>query len=472
MRILDAVLVGFQFFLVAYFAVLNVLYAFFGYLGLRSVMLYAREMSDAALKDLLERDFYKPVSVLVPAYNEEASIVASVRASLGLQHPAFEVIVVADGCTDATVDRLTEAFALTEVQLVYRRTLESAPIRRILRSLREPNLLVVDKDNGGKADALNAALNLASYPLVCAVDADSLLDGDALLRATRLFAEDDDVVALGGTVRPLNGSVMDGGSVAELRAPRRWIERFQVLEYTRAFFTGRAGWSRMGALLIISGAFGVFRRAAVMDVGGYRTDTVGEDMELVVRLHKQARLQGRKARVVMTPDPICRTEVPSDLRSLRRQRNRWQRGLWETLLMHNDMLFNRRFGRLGMIGVPYFWFFEGLAPIFEVLGYIAFGLSAATGALNPTLAIMFLLLAVLYGVLLSQLAVGIETLLLARYARMRDRLVLLAAAFLEFLGYRQLLSLERLRAMFQVRRKRGTWGEMKRTGVGVGSHLS
>ena len=460
---LEAVALGAQLFVLAYFAVLNLLYALFGYVGIRTVVLYSRELSEVALKDLLEREVYKPVSILVPAFNEERSIEASVRSFVSLHFPLFEVVVVSDGSTDRTVEVLIEAFGLVEDPRIYARAIPTRPVRRVYRSLRHPNLFVVDKENGGKADALNAALNVARYPLVAPVDSDSLLDPQAVLRASRLFVEDDAVLAVGGTVRPLNGAVTRGGRVVELRMPRRWIERLQIVEYARAFFLGRAGWTRLGALLIISGAFGLFRRDALVRVGGFWTGTVGEDMEIVMRLHKEYRRAGVPHRVAFTPDPICWTEVPSDLRTLRRQRNRWHRGLWTNLWRHRDMLCNPRYGRLGVLALPYFWLFEGLGPVIEVGGYAVFGLSLAAGALDPGFALLFLALAVLYGVLLSQIGAGVEALLLQRYARTSDRLVLLAASLLEFAGFRQLLALERFVATFQVRRP--GWGEMRRAGI-------
>jgi cellulose synthase/poly-beta-1,6-N-acetylglucosamine synthase-like glycosyltransferase len=298
---------------------------------------------------------------------------------------------------------------------VYRRVLLTQPILRSFRSLRHPNLIVVEKIRGGRVDALNAALNHARYPLIAAVDADSILDAEAILRASHLFLEDDRVVAVGGTVRPVNGADVKVGKVTALNMPRRWIERFQILEYARAFFTGRAGWSYFDALLIISGAFGLFRREVVMQVGGYSTQTVCEDMELVVRLHKELRGKGSEYRIIFTPDPICWTEVPSSTGVLRRQRNRWHRGLWETLWAHRDVLFNRRYGRLGFLAVPCFLFFEALGPIVEMLGYTVLVLGLSLHILFVEFAVLFLALSVLYGMLLSQMAVGIETLLLSRY---------------------------------------------------------
>jgi len=464
--VLGILLLVYQQFVLAYFAVLNLLYALFGYLGLRSVIVYSRELPRVALKDLLERDFYKPVSILVPAFNEEVGIVPSVRSLLSLHYPEFEVVVANDGSSDRTLPMMIEAFALVEVPQIYRRQLDTVTVRGVFRSLRHPNLTVIDKENGGRADALNAAVNLARYPLVCQVDADSLLDAEALLRASRLFIEDETVMAVGGTVRPMNGAVVREGQVMEMRLPRKWIERFQVLEYVRAFFTGRAGWSRFGALLIISGAFGVFRREAVLEAGGYATDTVTEDMELVMRLHQRYRQAGTPYRIIFSPDPICWTEVPSDLRTLRRQRNRWHRGLMETLWRYRRMTLNPRYGVVGMVGMPYFWLFEALSPVIEVTGYLLLPIMFVLGIAEPSFVALFVVLALLYGILLSEMAVGIETMLLSRYPRVRDRLMLFAAAFLEFLGYHQILAVERLVSMFQIRRKRGIWGQMRRIGAG------
>ncbi|WP_347240189.1 glycosyltransferase [Thermus sp.] len=457
----------YQIFVLYYFTLLNLIYGVSALFGLRRVARYARELSELSLKDLLEREAYLPVSILVPTYNEEKTIADSVRSFLALQYPQFEVIVVADGPKDRTLEVLKEAFRLVQVEWVFRRALPTKPVRGVYRSLTHPNLLVVDKENGGKADALNAGLNLARYPLFCAVDADSLLDPEALLRASRLFLEGERVLAVGGTIRPLNGARVREGIVEELRLPSGFLERMQILEYARAFFMGRAGWSAMDALLIISGAFGLFRRAEVLRVGGYRTDTVGEDMELVVRLHRRAREEGRDYRILYTPDPICYTEVPSDWTTLRRQRNRWHRGLWEVLLAHWPMLFNPRYGRLGLLAMPYFLLFEALGPVVEVLGYLLLPVFYLLGMLNLDFALLFLLLALGYGVLLSQLAVGMELLLLRRYPRLWDRVVLLFLGVLEVLGYRQVLALERFLATFQVWRKRGQWGEMRRKGLGA-----
>jgi cellulose synthase/poly-beta-1,6-N-acetylglucosamine synthase-like glycosyltransferase len=456
----------FQFGILFYFVFVNLSSVLFTYLGLRGVINYSRHLPDYALKNLLELNIYIPISIIVPAYNEEKNIVASVRSYLSLHHPVFEVIVVSDGSTDQSLEVLKEAYQLVETPYYIRPgIILTRHVKRAFRSMRYPNLTFIEKENGGKADALNVGINYARYPLVCAVDADSVLDVEALLRASQLFVEDETMVAVSGMIRPLNGAVIKNGQIVDLQAPHKWIERFQVIEYSRAFFIGRAGWAAIDALLIISGAFGLFKREAVLEVGGYSATTVGEDIELVVKMHKYYRGRKQPYRVIFIPDPICWTEVPSDMATLRRQRNRWQRGLWETLWTHRDMLFNPRYGRLGMLAIPYFWLIEALSPIVEIMGYAFVFISILIGILYPELAFWFLALALLCGVLLSQVAIGIEMLLTKRYSHLSDRLILLLAAVLEFFGYRQILLVERFVATFQILKKRGQWGAMTRKGI-------
>lgn len=457
----------FQYFFIFYFLIGGALYAIFNYLGLYQTILYGRRYSEFTLRNTLQSQLYVPISILVPAYNEELTIVSSIQSFLSLHHPAFEVIVVSDGSKDSTVEKLENAYQLFNTPVfLYHEQIPTQRVNRILRSHQHQNLIVLDKENGGKSDAVNAALNMARYPLICVVDADSLLDIEALLRASRLFADDPTVIAVGGTIRPLNGARVENGQIRELHLPETWIERLQILEYCRAFLSGRAGWASIGALLIISGAFGVFKRQAILEVGGYATNTVTEDMELVVRLHKYFMQQKRPYRILFTPDPMCWTEVPSDWGTLGRQRNRWHRGLIETLWTHRDMLLSPKYGRLGMLAVPYFWLYEAFSPIIEVFGYGFFLLSVVTGMLDAEFAAWFLFLAVLFGVIVSQMSILIEGLLVRRYERLQDRLALLMLGFVEFAGYRQWLVWERFRATFQIKRKQGQWGVMRRKGIG------
>lgn len=467
MSTLSSVLHAFQAFVLVYFAVLSLVYAVSALVGLWTIVVAAREPEPMALRDLLDRHYAKPISVLVPAYNEEDGIVDIVGSLLALRYSRFEVIVAVDGATDATLDRLVEAFDLTPLPTIYRRSVETRPVRRVLHSERWPQLVVVEKDNGGRADAINAALNVARFPLVCVVDGDSLLNPEALARASRLFVEDETVIAVGGALRLLNGATVENGAVVDVGAPRRWVERIQVLEYARSFFIARAAWSRIGSLMIISGAFGLFRRDAVVECGGWSRGLVADDMEMVVKLHRRFRELGQVYRIGFTPDPLCWTEVPSRIRDLRAQRCMWERGILEVLWRHRRMAGNPRYGRIGLLGIPYLWLFETGATVVEALGYVLVVVSAAFGLLDLRFALLFFALAMLFGILFSELGMTVQSLLLTGDHRARDRFELFVAAFVEYLGIRQLLVFSRLIALFQVRSRRGKYWRPASTRAGA-----
>lgn len=294
---------------------------------------HQHRLASLRLEHLKTSPFTPPISLLVPAHNEELSIVPSITSLLKLDYPGLEVIVVNDGSRDSTLAQLQTAYQLRLTRLLYVAEISSAPVRGIYSSPVEPRLLVVDKEPGGsKADAVNAALNAATSPYVCVVDSDSVLERDSLLRMMAgVFADPSEVVALGGIVRISNGCVIEGGELRQVRLPKRAIEVLQVIEYLRAFLIGREAWAQYNALPIISGAFGIFKRDLVKAVGGYRAAAIGEDFDLVVRLHRHMQRSGSKYEITFIPDPTCWTEVPSDFRSLARQRARWQKGLLDTL---------------------------------------------------------------------------------------------------------------------------------------------
>ena len=308
------------------------------------------------------------ISILAPAYNEEATITASVQSLLTLDYPNLEVVVIADGCKDDTIGVLQREFALVEVYRAYAPRVPTKGVVALYRSLRHANLVVVDKLNGGKADALNVGLNLASGELVCAIDADTLIERGALVRLMRPMLIDPDVVATGGTIRPVNAVTTRHGSVVDVTVPRTWLAGIQVVEYLRAFLLGRLGLNRLGGNLIISGAFGLFRREPMIAAGGWLHDTVGEDMELVVRLRRLGYERGTASDVVFVPDPTAWTEVPESLGVLGRQRDRWHRGLTDTLWRHRRLIGNPRYGAMGLVVFPYFVIVELLAPIVEAAG--------------------------------------------------------------------------------------------------------
>ena len=450
-----------------YFAAVNLTYLAFTALAWRSITYYRRARAYGGAEDAFASPLTPPISILLPAFNEQAGIVESVRSLLALRYPEHEVIVVNDGSTDSTLACLREAFDLMPVRKALRETIPCAPVRAAYASRRFPHLWVVDKENGGKADALNCGVNAARYPFVCAVDADAMLEEDALIRVAKPILDDPElVVATGGIVRIANGCRVEHGRVTEVRLPASRLATLQVVEYLRAFLVGRMGWSRMHALLIISGAFGLFRRSLVEGIGGYSTATVGEDVELVVRLHHYLRERGEPYRIEFIPDPVAWTEAPEDFSTLGRQRRRWQRGLAETVWTHRRMALNPRYGVLGLVAVPYFIVFELLGPVLELIGYPAAVAAFSLGALEPLFLLAFLAAAFLAGVLLSVSALALEEFSFRRYTRKREAARLLIASLFENLGYRQLLAAWRMLAFVDLARGRREWGEMRRRGLG------
>ena len=405
-----------------------------------------------------------PISLLVPAYNEEATITASVRSILQLEYPEYEVVVINDGSRDTTLAVLIAEFRMELFPEAYRQQLDCKPIRGIYRSRLFPNLRLIDKENGGKADALNAAINCTRYQLFCAVDADSILQRDSLWRVVEPFIEDPTVIASGGTVRIANGCRVEGGFLTEVGLPGKLLPAFQIVEYLRAFLFGRLGWTALNAVLVISGAFGVFRRDRVIEVGGYRSDCIGEDMELVVRLHRMNRLARRPYRISFVPDPICWTEAPESLKVLKSQRIRWQRGLSESLAMNRGLLFNRHGGAPGWLAMPFMLLFEWLSPLIEVVGYLFMLTGFAFGVVSGEALALFFLVAVGFGMLLSVSALLLEEISFRIYTKPRQLLVLLGIVVLENFGYRQLMTFYRLIGLWRwAIGSKASWGTMTRS---------
>ena len=463
--LLTDLVLAFNVFVLLYFLVLNATYLFLFVVSLGEVLRFVRRTFFSDYRQIMQSDMTWPISILVPAHDEEKTIVDTVRSLLMTNYPEFEVIVINDGSNDGTLRQLASAFELRRLDRVYRRSLDTAPVRAIFGSLAYPNLRVIDKVKGGKSDALNAGLNLSRYPLFCSIDADSVMEEDALLRVVKPFMEHpDETVAVGGIVRIVNGCEVRDGRVVRVELPDRPLAILQVVEYLRAFLTGRVGWSVLRSLLIISGAFGLYRKQDVLAVGGYATDSDTEDLELVVRLHEFLRRRKRPYRVVFVPDPVCWTEIPSSMRVLRRQRNRWHRGLVQTLWTHRRMMLNPRYGAVGMLAFPYFVFFEMLGPFIEVTGYAVVLLSFLLGILDMGFFLLFLAVAILFGIFLSVSAVLLEEISFRRYPGWIDLTKLLVFGILENFGYRQLLAVHKVGAFWDVVRRRRAWGVMERRG--------
>jgi cellulose synthase/poly-beta-1,6-N-acetylglucosamine synthase-like glycosyltransferase len=463
-RLLTSLLLLNQWGILLYFLTMNVTHFVLIVRAYLATRRYQDESEVDQLEDYFDSIHVKPITLICPAYNESGGVVASVNSLLGLRYPEFQVVVVNDGSNDDTLEKLIEAFRLRPSQRVIRQALPSAAVRCVYESAFLPRLVVVDKENGGKADALNCGLNVATYPLVCCMDGDSLLENDALLRVTRPFLDQPNVVATAGVIRPLNGCKVTPMGIRGIFMPGSWLARMQVVEYLRSFLFGRMGLSTVGSLFIVSGAFGVFRKDLLMEVGGFHR-TIGEDFELVVRLHHHLKAQGRPYKLVMVPDPVCWTEVPEDSGTLRRQRNRWQRGLLDSLWIHREMWFNADYGRIGLFSMPYFLIFEAAAPIIEILGYGFFFYALYEGKVHGPFALAFFCVALLLGVVNSHVAILLEQITNHPYQRVQDWAMLLLCGVLENFGFRQRTLIWRLKGIVDWYRGKEGWGHMKRKGI-------
>ena len=411
-------------------------------------------------------DVLTPLTLIVPAFNEELSIVESVKSYLNLNHPRYQVVVVNDGSTDKTLELLEDFFELEPIGIELDTSLPYAEVNYTFYSKIDERLIVIDKENAGsKADAINAGIAACQTPYVCVVDADSVLEKDSLLRAMEPFMLDPDrVIAVGGTVRIVNGCKVRNGRVQDIKLPTNWWALFQTMEYLRAFLMARLGWSKIDALTLISGAFGVFRRNILIEIGGFNKDAIGEDFDLIIRLHRHMREKREPYRIDFVPDPVCWTEVPTRLRDLMSQRKRWQYGALQVFFENKDMLFNPRYGRVGTLGFGNSLVVDVISPIVEVLGYLTIPYFYWLGLISAEHVFAFISLVFILGVFISLGALILEEIELRRYERTKDLVILTLFAVLENFGYRQINNIFRVMGWWDYMRGNHVWGQMQRTG--------
>lgn len=463
-----SVFLWFSRFAIVYVVLVNFSFLVLMLFALRSIREFARSRDKERLEQIFRTRLAPPVSILCPAYNESVTITESVRSLLRILYSQHEVVVVNDGSKDDTLQALIGVFHLSRLDQYYEDTLPTKPVRAVYVSARYPKLVVVDKENGGKADALNAGINASRYPLVCAVDADAVLEEDALLHLVLPMMDRQTFVPVsGGNIRAANGSHIVRGMVERVRLPGKPIVMFQIVEYLRAFLSGRTAQASLNIMLIVSGAFGLFHKATVIAVGGYEVGTVGEDFELVVRISRYLHDRKERFEVCFIPQTVCWTEVPESWATLARQRNRWHRGMLETLVKHRKMAFNPKYGRTGVFGIGYFWLVEAFGPIVEVFGYVLLPVGAVLHLLPLVNAVLFLLVSIGFGVILSLGAIFLEEMSFHRYTRWRELGLLMWYAVLENFGYRQLGLYWRLLGTLDYFRKKTDWGAQQRVGFGT-----
>lgn len=447
-------------FIFIYFFVINAQYIILILISFQRLREYLR---------LSKTDFYvateytPSISIIVPARNEEHTIVETVISLFRLDYPDFEIVVVNDGSTDSTLDSLIDYFELKPVEASYENSEDWIPcetVHGLYSSFVHSHLLVVDKKNGGKSDALNAGINFAKHPLFCSIDADSILEKQTLLKLVQPFLNSEETVAVGGIVRVANGCTIRDGVLKDVVLPLSPLIITQIIEYLRAFLTNRVGWEKINSLVIISGAIGLFKRSVVMELGGYK-HTIGEDMELTLRMHKHLRQKRRKYRIDFAPDAVCWTQVPTNLKSLSSQRIRWQRGMIDSLWTHKDMLFNPRYGTVGFLALPYFWFFEMMGPAIEASGYLVLLWVFASGVISEFFVFVFLM-AYLFGLFFSLVAIFINEISYNYYKRYKEILKLILYAMLDPIWYRPFTVYWRIKAFLGYTKGRRSWGTIKR----------
>jgi cellulose synthase/poly-beta-1,6-N-acetylglucosamine synthase-like glycosyltransferase len=418
---------------------------------------------------LLARSTQTPgISILAPAYNEGANIIENVRSLLSIHYNNLEVVIINDGSKDDSIQKLIDVYDLYKTEIFVNEQLHTKPVRGIYKSrnLIYSKLIVVDKENGGKADALNVGVNIAKHDYVVCIDVDCILEQDALLKLVKPFMESPNkrVIATGGVVRIANGCEISNGRLLKIHLPDQFLPRVQTLEYIRAFLLGRMAWSRLDGLLLISGAFGAFDKEILIKSGGYNHKTVGEDMELIVRMRRYMEEAKLPYKVAFIPDPLCWTEAPASFKILGRQRNRWTRGTIETLKFHKIMFFNPNYGLMGMISYPYWFFFEFLAPLVEFFGFFIMLGMAVLGFVTWSYILTLMFFMYSFGVLFSVFAILMEVITYNQYKSRRDILNLIATAFIEPLVFHPFVVWSVVMGNIDFLRKKNTWGEMTRAG--------
>lgn len=451
-----------------YAVVLLLSYIGIGFFSIGETRDYMHENDFTDYRLLASSRHAPSVSILAPAYNEGATITENVRSLLSLYYSNIEIVILNDGSKDDSLQKLIDSYDLEKVAFHVDYKISTKEVRGVYKS-RNPvykKLVVVDKENGGKADALNVGINVSSNDYIVCIDVDCILEQDAILKMMKPFLEEGEekVIASGGVVRIANSCEIKDGRLLKVHLPKNYWARLQSLEYIRAFILGRMAWARLNGLLLISGAFGAFDKDIVIKAGGYDHNTVGEDMELVVRMRRYMEERNEKYKVTYIPDPLCWTEAPVSSKILGRQRNRWTRGTIETMRFHRKMFFNPRYRLLGMLSYPYWFFFEMVAPLIEFFGMVVFILLTVFGLVNWHMFIALLVFIISFGYLYSAFAAYMEVATFNMYRRRTDMMKLLLTALTEPFIFHPFVVWSAIRGYVDMIRKKKSWGEMTRQG--------
>ncbi|NLP56650.1 glycosyltransferase family 2 protein [Lutibacter sp. B1] len=462
-------IIHYLFFIYAFGAVLS--YIILSVISAVETISYMKKNSFVNYKEIMSSTISPSISIIAPAYNENLNIVENVRSLLSNHYVNYDVVIVNDGSKDDSLERLIKAYDLVKIDYLVNQKIQTKPLRAGVFKSTNPafeKLIVVDKQNGGKADALNMGLNISKSKYVACIDVDCLLLEDSLQKLVKPFLEatDNKIIAAGGVIRIANSCIIKDGKLLDINFPKKIIEQAQILEYLRSFLLGRMAWSKLNGLLVISGAFGMFDKKVAIEVGGYDTNTVGEDMEIIVRMRRFMEEKKEKYRVAYIPDPLCWTEAPDSYKILISQRNRWTRGTIETLKKHKKLAFNPKYHNLGLLSYPYWLIFERFAPIFEVIGFIYFGILIALNQVKWDYTLAFFILAYLFAVLFTITAIFSEELTYHQYKKKGTGFKLILMSFLEPIVFHGFILYAAVKGNIDYFfNKKKKWGAMERKGL-------
>ena len=459
----------YEVFMFYYATILMLSYAGLVVLSLIEIQKYLKRQRYIDLRALLTSPYAPGITVVAPAYNEGLSIIDGVHSLLSLNYPKFEVVIINDGSTDHTLQKLIDEFQLEAIEYAYNEQIVTQPVKQIYRSANPAffNLLIVDKVNGkSKADASNAGINVSSYPYFLCTDVDCIIHKDTLLKLIKPFIEEKTkVIATGAAIRISNSCDIKNGFMVKVKVPKGYLPLFQELEYIRAFLLGRMAWSKMNALMLVSGGLGMFDKEIAINAGGYDPKSFGEDMELITRMRIYMHNLKEKYLIKYIPESLCWTEVPANLKVFGSQRTRWSRGLAQNLWVHKKIMFNPKYGIFGMISFPYWLFFEWLAPIIEATGIIYYLYVVITGQINWEYAIILLIYVYTFSVMITIMAVLWDELTHKQYSSKMEVFKLCCAALVEPILYHPLVVFFALKGDFySLLGKPMAWGNMQRAG--------
>ncbi len=473
--LLEEILKGFELFIGFFASTYIISYVILAILSYYAIIKHVNARVHIHEDVLIKSDDLIGVSVIAPAFNEATTIIYNVKSLLSLTYPKFEVIIINDGSTDGTLEKLIKEFKLVKIDFFYQEHIKTQPVRGHYKSTNPvySNLLVVDKENGGsKADASNAGINSSQYPLFLCTDVDCILKKDTILKLAKPFMESNSkkVIATGAGIRISNSCEVKEGYLTRIHFPRHWYPRFQELEYIRAFLFGRMAWGQINSLLLVSGGLGMFDKEIVIEIGGYWHKSLGEDMELITRMRKHMHEKKEKFIIKYIPESLCWTEVPGNVKDLTKQRTRWARGLVQTMFLHRGMMFNPKYGRTAFVILPYFLLFEFLVPVVELVGLIVFVLGLIFLDLDYTFFFEITIFVYLFYLTVTMISLLFDEILYKNYASTREIVSLIGISLIEPIFFHPINSFSYLRGYWNfLINKKQKWGSLKRQGYLIGT---